>query len=206
MAPSDESWKDETGAILTPTQRERLINGSEEVSSATLRMTRRRVRERIGFAMHDFSTILEYLPHDDLDQAFIEPIDRVGVLTKPRERIADALGVIYLGSLAKDETVGATGLGTVQTETGFIKSPLTKTGSFKRRAEKGIEKALKRRGISVNDVNISIELDVEGEIEEVPEDELEQRSLHELEELRMAGAITQEQYMEIMRERLELED
>lgn len=185
---------DLTGAILTPTQREYLQGDGEDRSGASERMTRSRIRQRIAAGVYDFSTILQHLPHRDLDTAFTNRLHLgQGVTVDPKKMIPDAIGVLYLGSIARDAHLGHTGLEPARTDDGYYSSPLDKPAAFRRRIESGIEQALTRRGIAVTDVSVTIEIEVDGEIQE-PTDDLVNVTPEKLEQLRLAGAIRHDEY------------
>jgi len=156
----------------------------------------------LAIAFFDLSTILAELPHEDLDRSFVEPITYNTYGHIPSRELHDAIGVLYLGSVARDETIGATGLETIHTDSAMIKTPLLRAQSFAHRAEKGITRALARRGVAVNDVDVSIDIDVEGELA-VGERNLSEIPYEELKHLRQAGEIDMDEYDRAIEQKLE---
>lgn len=195
-----------TGSILTPSQREFLREQDDDArSEASARMTRKRIRNRLRLAPIDLATILRTLPDKDLDKAFLEPVYTEYMRHDPKKNISDALGVLYLGSVATKDGQGIRGLDSVRTTQTFKQSPLIRTQSFENRAAKGIKNALVRRGLDVNNVSVSVELEVEGELTSAKRD-LSEIPSTDMEQLRLAGEISEKEYIREMNSRLDADD
>lgn len=184
-----------SGSILTPTQRDYLRSDDDDRSDANRRMIRKRIRNRLGIGMVDLSTILRHLGDEDLDSAFIERIHYGnGAIRNSKKHIPDAVGVLYLGSIARKESLGIRGLESVRTEDRYLQTPLVNPLAFENRAAEGIERALVRRGIDVNSVSVRVDIDVAGSLEREGLD-LSEVSSRVLERLKLAGEISEKEFV-----------
>lgn len=190
------------GSILTPSQREHLLNLNDGPTKANQRMAKGRARKRLGAGIIDLSTILRYFPDNDLDKSFTQKFIDSGITQDVQESIADAIGVMYLGSVARPETHGIRGTGSVKHETGSISQPLLQTLSFENRAEEGIKRALIHRGVDVSNVEVSVDVETEGDLE-IPDESLVELSWSRLEELRLTNQISQEEFISAVKEKEE---
>lgn len=196
-----------TGSILTPSQREFLREqDDDERSEASARMTRKRIRNRLGLASIDLATILRKFPDKDLDKAFSEPVYTEYMRHDPKKNISDALGVLYLGSVATEDGQGIRGLSSVRTEKKFKQSPLMRTQSFENRAAKGIKDALTRRGVDIKNISVSVDIEIEGELASVEERNLYDIPDSDLKRLRLAGEISEKEYIWEMNRRIDPDD
>lgn len=195
-----------TGSILTPSQREFLREQDDDArSDASARMTKKRIRNRLGLASVDLATILRRLPDKDLDKAFLEPVHTEYMRHDPKKNISDALGVLYLGSVTTEGSQGIRGLDSVRTPQTFKQSPLIRTQPFENRAGKGIKNALTRRGVDVKNVSVSVEIEVEGELTSEKID-LSEIPSADLEQLRLADEISEKEYIREMNSRFDSEE
>lgn len=177
---------DLTGSILTPSQREFLrFDPGEEMSPAAKRMTRSRIRTRLGAGIVDLSIILDsdYLDLDDIEMAFTEPVD-VDYPPKPTDIIKEAIAILFLGSLVDDDQFSSED-----------SDGTTSPHKFEQHLEAGIERALNRRGHSVYDCSAEIEIEIEGALSSEDSTELYRLPADRIARLHLANEISEEEYL-----------
>jgi len=174
MSSSD----DLTGSVLTPSQRQFLRFGPEEdMTEASQRMTRSRIRKRLGAAMVDFSILVasDHFEIDDISAALSSTVD-IEFSPKPTKLVQEAIAVLYLGTvLNTDEPVNV--------------------ADFEKICESGIERAEIRAGNLPKSIQVTIEREIEGEMEPDEEPELFELPVDKLDQLRLANRISEEEFI-----------
>ncbi len=191
-AKDDNVYRELTGSILTPSQREFLMHGPKEgQSAASIRMRKSRIRDRLGAAMVDFSVLLtsDQLDIEDFDSAFAERVD-VQFPPVPAELLQEAIGVLFLGAMAVSPATED-----VEDE---VEAAVDRFGG---QVLEGIERALARRGEEVTASSIDLEIAIDPV--DPPEDSkpLYELPADQLELLRLGKYISEAEYAEAMGQR-----
>lgn len=176
---SGENNNELPAAILTPAQREYLL-GKRETTDSGERAIKSRIRKRLRTALVDINTLVRNLDPEDRKTALKD-------ITDIQDYVIAAIGFFYLVLDDVDD------------------SPSTDS-AFAILAEKGIEAALVRDGVSVNDVEITVEVDRGGSLEDIPTDDLPRRDRQELQQLLVNGTITQDEFADAIRAKREDEN
>lgn len=147
------------------------------------RMTRSRIRKRLGAAMVDFSILVasDHFGIDDIGAALSSTVD-VEFSPKPTKLVQEAIAVLYLGTvLNPDEPVDVADFETI--------------------CETGIERAEIRAGNMPKSVRVAIERELDGEIGLDDETELFELPVDKLDQLRLANRISEEEFIAAIVER-----
>lgn len=188
----------ETGSILTPSQRKLLSTDDADMNSSTARSAKARIRQRLRAGMIDFDLVLRELDPSQIQRAFElrkppteEGSDEEIVL---ENGMASAIGMVYLAGLNRRTDVPDQDRPPELTYTRFIE----------KRAEKGLRVALNKLGRSVENIDVSIDIDLgEGfdELAGLEPPALAKYSETTLLQARLDGVISQDEFMAAMDEK-----
>lgn len=193
----------EVGAMLTPSQRE-LLNTGGDLNTSTGRSARERIRNRLRVGFIDQLTILRKLSYRDIQTALERrahpPLDKTrgfSLTTEYQEEIglengmAAAIGIVYLAGLERNAPMSEEDQTALPIHTSFVE----------KRAEKGVRMALNRLGRSTQRVDVSIDISLGEEFDELADlssQALAEYSMTELQQAHLEGVITDQQFFRAM--------
>lgn len=174
-------------ALLTENQRKYLIGDAEiEEKSSQERAIRARIRDRLYQSIADLGLLHEHLEHRDVAKGFEDP-NGVFISASVRDNIDSALALLFEGA--------------IENRGGDIEY----VGPTQETLEELIGDALKRmyisKGKSVDDVSVTVEVELGEPLDQIEERELEQLRTEQLRQLALSGRITFEKYEEILMNR-----
>lgn len=171
-------------ALLTENQRKYLTGESDiEAKSAQERAIRARIRNRLYQSVLDLGLLQQHLEHRDSAKAFEDPSGTL-ISATIHDNIDSALGLLLEGA--------------IENRGGDIES----VGQTEEILEDVLEEALTivylSRGQSVDQVRVSLDVDLGESLDEIAQEDLEQLRPEELRQLAITGRISFEKYEEIL--------
>lgn len=195
----------ETGAILTPSQRN-LLNTDADLSTSSGRTAKSRIRNRLRAGFIDQLLILRKLGYEDIQTALerrASPVSDRERGSPPRQErqeeialengMAAAIGIVYLAGLERTGPTSTEDQNALPTNTRFVE----------KRAEKGIRMALNSLGRSTERIDVSIDVSLGEEFDELADlspQALAEYSMAELQQAHLEGHITDQQFFGAMEE------
>jgi hypothetical protein len=204
--------------MLTEAQRDYLDDGPEGIDAEEkpqkVRNYRSNIRKRVKEALRDFERLAENMELRDIEQIFYEPqpdmseseiekakyeaiksslsdsVEPFQYLDLPDEssridRIPDAIAFLYLGTIAEEMAP--------EEPNPYANNP----DLFEMLIMQGVYKAhTKRRNQIVEDIDVSIDVELGPKVDEIESDNLEELSHAELGLLRDQGEISMEEFFE----------
>ena len=163
MDTDDPYNPERSRGVLTRNDRDWIINRPEDLNESTERQKRQRIRDRLHQTILDFPIILDYMDYEDVKRAFQSRDEiELGSVLHISNGIGSTIAVLYLALIdeAPDQN----------TPEGW---------QFARLIESGIEDAIVRTGVSVEDVSVTIDIergerlkDITGNLADQPRDTL----------------------------------
>jgi len=168
--------------VLTRNDRDWIVNRPEDLNESTKRQKAQRIRDRLHQSILDFPILLRHLDYADLKQAFEDRTDpEPGAQMHFSNALFDVIAVLYLGRLERNEET-AVGRGE-----GWY---------FEEMASGGIKRALIESGSSVENVEVSVNIERGPRFEEV--EDLSDQTQDMLFQLHQAGEITGDEFSTAM--------
>lgn len=189
---------DRPAAMLTSRQRG-VITGEADIGPRGKRSSRARIRARLRAGFADCHLILQNMGVDDIKTALEQrepPTPGSGEEAALENGMASAIGLIHLAGLDRITRPPSKETGT--------RKPFTDTRFVEARATKGIRLALNRLGMSVETVDVNIDITVGEEfagLDDLDAAELAEYSESTLLQARQEGAIERGQFMDAMDEK-----
>ncbi|WP_436931967.1 hypothetical protein [Halosimplex halobium] len=171
-------------ALLTENQRKYLTGESDiEAKSAQERAIRARIRNRLYQSVLDLGLLQQHLEHRDLAKAFEDPNGTL-ISATIHDNIDSALGILLEGVIEnRGEDIESVG----QTEE-ILEDVL----------EEALTIMYLSRGQSVDQVHVSLDVDLGESLDEMAQEDLEQLRPEELRQLAITGRISFEKYEKIL--------
>jgi len=156
------------------------------MSDASERMTRSRIRDRLREGMLDLNLLLRHMDPSDIQTALesrVSTADDMPAEAELRDGLASAIGVVYLACRDRQ---------------GTAQSPEESDNRiFLDCSDRGVRIALNRLGMTVDDVETTLDIDMGTpfpELGTLPPAELATYSMEELFHAKDRGDITKEQF------------
>lgn len=164
--------------ILSPADRNFLRGTTEYAHASTATERRNAIRERVHSSLRDYRVLLEHLPDALREQAFREEKVDEKINVGVRNSVIDGLAFLYLG--LSDATDG------------------NEVSEFTDAIEDALGRAYEQRGRAIESVDVSIEVEEGGALEELdtPLEELPEATLVQL---MQSDRITLSEYTEAVK-------
>ena len=164
-----------TNSVLTESQRKHLREGGG--ANATIRMARKRIRERLQASIFDYSLILNALPLEDIDEALSDEDPPMSVELPVASALPDVIALLYL--VDRDAE---------------LKGPY-EGWRMENKVEAGIHRALTRRlGVEVKSIDVDITIKRGADLHDLADGPLDELPEATLRQLFFARVISAEQY------------
>jgi|APHM01.1.fsa_nt_gi hypothetical protein len=184
----ENSRDDDISALLSSSQRAYLASGEDsgiDEKSARERTVRSRIRKRLRRSIFDLGLLHATAESRDIRKAF----DNGEIFNSTTSAIA----LIFDGlARAAGSSSDMSSSGEESTAEHVDRKSIR---MFEEYVEGGVEALYLQRGIELEDINVSIDIDLGREIDEIYAEELSQLDVDELTMLLQTGRITQEEYL-----------